>query len=208
MQNRCHSRLLGCEHPSPAGLQRGVKSESDCWGLLNGGFAVLNERHARVQHLGGMLIQVNPGDAWYPRQASSSKWLRPRLFCATASSSISWPEESSLSSGKTQGRDTSTGSRNSRNVQLPGSNKGEQGNMENQRDPSRDELNALSTALGRCQMSKASERNSESDTDLRFLRSLCAGRHRHFSTWYPPAASLNGHQEPGHIAGMRPCPWS
>lgn len=153
-----------------------------------------------------MLIQLNPGDVWYPRQASSSKWLRPWLFCATASPLVSWPEEFSLSSGKTQGRDTFTGTRNSRNVQLPGSNEREQGNTENQRDPSRDELNALSTALGRCQMSKASEQNSESDAELRFLRSLCAGRHHHFSTWYPPAASLNAHQEPVHPNMMRTCP--
>lgn len=153
----------------------------------------------------GILIQLNPGDAWYPRQASSSKLLRPRFFCATASSSVSWPEESSLSSGKTQGRDTSTGSRNSRNVQLPGSNEGEQGNAENQRGPSRDELNALSTALGRRQLSKASEWNSESDAELRFLRSLCAGRHCHFSTRYPPATSSNSHQEPGHTADKGTC---
>lgn len=129
-----------------------------------------------------MLIQLNSGGAWYPRQASSSKWLRPTLFCATASSSVSWPEESPLINDQTQGRDTSTGSRNSRTVQPPRSNEGEQRNTENQRDPSRDELNALSIALGRCQLSKASEQNLESDTELRFLRSLCASRQRHFST--------------------------
>lgn len=87
-----------------------------------------------------MLVQLNPGDARYPRQASLSKWLGFRLFCATAA----WPEVSSQSSGMTQGRDTYTGPRNLRNVQLSGNNGGrEQGNRcfhssqppEIQRDP-------------------------------------------------------------------------